>query len=72
MAQAVRTRTRAVPVDQDEDLPQVVLDYLRQHHGGLYPDTYPGKLAFVQRRFSDRASKYQRHTASRGPVGSSM
>ncbi len=60
MTQAVRIRTRAVPVD--EDLPQVVLDYLQEHHGGLYPDTYPGKLAFVQRCFSDRASKYQRHT----------
>ena len=62
MTQAVRTRTRAVPVDQDEDLPQVVLDYLRVHHGGLYPDTYPGKLEFIQRCFSDRASKYQRYT----------
>ena len=62
MTQAVRTRTRAVPVEQDEPLPQVVLDYLRQHHGGLYPDTYRGQLEFVQRCFSDRASKHQRHT----------
>ena len=56
----VRTRTRATPVD--EPLPAVVIDYLQEHHSGMYPTDTAPLLAFVRQCFSMRASRQHRHT----------
>ncbi len=58
----VRIRTRATPVD--EPLPAVVMDYLQEHHRGIYPDTKDTALllAFVKQCFSEEATRQHRHT----------
>ncbi len=61
---AVRNRTRTTVIHDtgNDDLPQVVVDYLDEVFDGTWPtDDPPMVLNFIRRHFSDRAYKEHRH-----------
>ncbi len=60
VAQAVRTRTRAQPEDQDAPLPPAVREFLDHHYEGQFPDNAFDALDFLQRNFSNLTYRVSR------------
>ena len=61
---AIRRRTRTSVVHDlgQQELPQVVRDYVNEHFDGEWPSNDPAAaLEFIRRHFSDRAYQEHRH-----------
>ena len=60
---AVRRRTRTTVVHDtgNDDLPQVVREYVEQHFNGTWPTDPKVVLDFIRNHFSDRAYQEHRH-----------